>query len=370
MTWLQRSRKNEPPSSPPAMSGSVRRKQGQHGYSLVTQHQSLDDFASANGWALPEHLRFRDGEDADASGADWDLPGLTAMLDAARRGEFGVLVVPDLDRLARSLAKGLVVQEQLKKYGVRTVFLRVPTDDTPEGDLLKNQLLTFAQYERDKTRLRTMLNKQTKARLGEVVGAGPAPYGYRYTTKSLTNGKTRVVGLEPDPAEAAIVARIFSLLPHRSTVQIADLLNDEGIPAPRGARWLHGVIYNLATSTVYTGTWMYGKPRTRSSAERWHRRRGAADRRSGHVGCGARGAAAASLGATWSRSAGGRSLSLSRAARRAATAGRRCAPSTTMASATTTARGTARRSRTARQVGLRAPRQCTPSIWKPNCGAS
>ena len=25
------------------------RKQGQHGYSLVTQHQSLDDFARANG---------------------------------------------------------------------------------------------------------------------------------------------------------------------------------------------------------------------------------------------------------------------------------------------------------------------------------
>ena len=46
------------------------RKQGQHGYSLVTQHQSLDDFASANGWVLPERLRFRDGEDADASGGD------------------------------------------------------------------------------------------------------------------------------------------------------------------------------------------------------------------------------------------------------------------------------------------------------------
>ena len=187
------------------------------------------------------------------------------MLDAARRREFRVLIVPDLDRLARSLAKGLVVQEQLKKYGCHTVFLRVPTDDTPEGDLLKNQLLAFAQYERDKTRLRTMLNKQTKARLGEVVGAGPAPYGYRYTTKRLTNGKTRVVGLKPDSTESAIVARIFSLLPHRSTVQIADLLNEEGIPAPRGERWLHGVIYNLATSTVYTGTWVYGKPRTCSS---------------------------------------------------------------------------------------------------------
>ena len=175
------------------MSGSVRASRAAW---LLARHAAsiARRLRERNGWALPEHLRFRDGEDADASGADWDLPGLTAMLDAARRREFGVLIVPDLDRLARSLAKGLVVQEQLKKYGVRTVFLRVPTDDTPEGDLLKNQLLTFAQYERDKTRLRTMLNKQTKARLGEVVGAGPAPYGYRYTTRRLTNGKSRVVG--------------------------------------------------------------------------------------------------------------------------------------------------------------------------------
>jgi hypothetical protein len=112
-----------------------------------------------------------------------------------------------------------------------------------------------------------MLNKQTKARLGEVVGAGPAPYGYRYTTTPLSNGKTRVVGLEPIPEQAQIVIRIFSLLPHRSTVQIADLLNREHITPPRGDRWLHGVIHRMATSTVYTGTWVYGKSSPHGDAD-------------------------------------------------------------------------------------------------------
>jgi hypothetical protein len=48
------------------------RIQGQHGFSLGAQHQSLAEFTKAQGWILPEHLRFRDGEEENASGADWD----------------------------------------------------------------------------------------------------------------------------------------------------------------------------------------------------------------------------------------------------------------------------------------------------------
>src|SRR4051794_20486449 len=97
------------------------RAQGRYGFSLGAQHQSLEDFARVQGWILPEHLRFRDGEDEDASGAAWDLPSLNRMLEAARHNEFTVLVVPDFDRFARTLTKGLVLEEQLKKYGVRVV---------------------------------------------------------------------------------------------------------------------------------------------------------------------------------------------------------------------------------------------------------
>jgi site-specific DNA recombinase len=168
------------------------RMQGQYGFSLGAQHQSLEDFITAQGWHLPEHLRFRDGEDAAASGADWDLPDLNRMLEAARSREFTVLVVPDFDRFARSMVKGLVLEEQLKKLGVRVVFQRVPVEDTPEGQLLKNQLYGFAEYDRMKITLRTMMGRRAKAQTGKVVGIGRAPYGYRFTYETLTHGKRRV----------------------------------------------------------------------------------------------------------------------------------------------------------------------------------
>ncbi|HMM42006.1 MAG TPA: recombinase family protein [Thermomicrobiales bacterium] len=232
-----------------------RRTQGQHGYSLAFQRQSVEEFASAQGWSLPEHLRFRDGEEENASGVDWDLPGLTAMLDAARRKEFGVLVTPDLDRFARSLVKGLVLEEQLRKYGVRVVYQRVPVDDTPEGRLLKNQLFGIAEYEREKTLLRTMNGRRQKAREGKVVGAGPAPYGYRY----VKNERGKNVGLEPDPETAPIALRILNALLTRSAIDVCLMLNDEGIPGPTGGPWRMRVVNRIGQSPVYMGVWIYGK---------------------------------------------------------------------------------------------------------------
>jgi DNA invertase Pin-like site-specific DNA recombinase len=173
------------------------RIQGRYGFSLGVQHQTLEEFVAAReGWVLPAHLRFRDGEEENASGTDWDLPDLTRMLEAARNREFQVLVVPDFDRFARSLVKGLVLEEQLKKYGVRVVYQRVPVDDSPEGQLLKTQLYAFAEYDRQKIALRLMLGRRGKAQTGRVVGIGPAPYGYRFAYEALAIGKRRVCGLE------------------------------------------------------------------------------------------------------------------------------------------------------------------------------
>src|SRR5690348_9014370 len=86
------------------------RAQGQSGFSLGAQAKDTSQYATDQRWQLPEHLRFRDGEDRHASGAEWNLPGLNSMLDAAKRREFSVLVVPAVDRFARDMAKALVLE--------------------------------------------------------------------------------------------------------------------------------------------------------------------------------------------------------------------------------------------------------------------
>jgi site-specific DNA recombinase len=235
------------------------RLQGQYGFSLGAQHTSLDEFCTANGWHLPEHLRFRDGEDENASGADWDLPDLTKMLEAASRGEFQVLAVPDFDRFARSLTKGLVLEEQLKRYGVRVVFQRVPVEDSPEGQLLKNQLYSFAEYERQKIILRTKMGRHAKASVGKVVGCGIPPFGYRFTYETLGNGKQRVCGLEHEPTRAAIIREALLALRTQSGQDVVDDLNARGITTSHGAKWSRSRLHGMALSSIYTGTWRYGQ---------------------------------------------------------------------------------------------------------------
>ena len=239
------------------------RAQGQTGFSLIAQRQSGEDFALARGWQLPPHLQFRDGEETNASGADWDLPALNAMLDAARQRQFRYLIVPDRDRLARGMLKGKLLEAQLQTYGVHVVYQRAPTDEGAEGELVNNVLHSLSEFERAKTRWRTMNGRLTKARTGRVVGnGGRAPYGHRLTTEVLPNGRARVAGMEPDPVTAPIAIRIVRMARHMSAEKIAATLDAEGEPPPigsrgRGRKWFPKTVRRIASETAHIGHWRY-----------------------------------------------------------------------------------------------------------------
>ncbi len=66
--------------------------QAQSGYSLAAQARQLQAFAVEQGWQVADaHVYIETG-----SGVRWDLPELTHMLRAAKRGEFNRLVVYDI----------------------------------------------------------------------------------------------------------------------------------------------------------------------------------------------------------------------------------------------------------------------------------
>jgi site-specific DNA recombinase len=108
--------------------------QAREGFSLDAQLQDCQALAAELG-ATVTHEPFTDND----SGAELDLDGLNAMLDAAGRREFDVLIVYDMDRLARNLAKQLAVEQELRKYGVAIHDVRGGSvEDSPEGRALCN----------------------------------------------------------------------------------------------------------------------------------------------------------------------------------------------------------------------------------------
>lgn len=92
------------------------------------------------------------------------------------------------------------------KVGVQVVYRNIPVEAaTPETRMLRNQLHSFSEYDREKIKLRTWTGRREKAERGVYVGSGICPYGYRYVRQAGRTGYQRVVGIEPDPVTAPFV---------------------------------------------------------------------------------------------------------------------------------------------------------------------
>jgi DNA invertase Pin-like site-specific DNA recombinase len=113
---------------------------------VENQVEALTKVAEARGWQIVETF-----SDAGISGAKTrkDRPGLDAMLKAAQRGKFDVVMAWAIDRLGRSLVDLLSTIENLKACGVDLYLDQQSIDTTtPAGKLMLHMCGAFAEFER------------------------------------------------------------------------------------------------------------------------------------------------------------------------------------------------------------------------------
>ena len=120
---------------------------GREGRNLAGQLDMCREYAQDRNWQVIEELA---EDDRGAPGASFELPELNRAREMAKAGEYDVLVVRELDRLSRKLAKQLVVEEELNRMGVEVDYVLADYEDTPEGRLNKHIRATIAEYEREK----------------------------------------------------------------------------------------------------------------------------------------------------------------------------------------------------------------------------
>jgi site-specific DNA recombinase len=118
-------------------------------YGLASQLTELRALAIRKGYNVRDSAEFVDD---DASGATLDRPALGRLREAIRAGAFDLVLIHDVDRLARRLALQMLILEEFERAGVRVEFLTTPRDDSPEGQLLLNVKAVVAEYERLKIR--------------------------------------------------------------------------------------------------------------------------------------------------------------------------------------------------------------------------
>lgn len=110
--------------------------------------------------------------DHGLTGTNRDRPGLAQALAAVRAGD--TLVVPKLDRLARSVPDARDIGDSLTARGVKLSLggaLYDPGD--PMGKMFFNILATFAEFEVDLLRMRTREGMAVAKAKGKLRGKQP-----------------------------------------------------------------------------------------------------------------------------------------------------------------------------------------------------
>jgi len=200
---------------------------------------------------------------------------------AARKGEFDVVLVDDLSRLARDNYLMLSIIAELHFEGIRVISVADGLDSTDEESTLAIQVRGIF----NELQLRDLKKKTLRGQIGQKERGffvGEKTFGYRSVPvgemRMDKKGRPRPEGykMEIEPKEAAVVLRIFtSYADGTPLTRIVKTLNEEGVPgAIRAAKgWSPATISRILDSEKYAGRWVWNKTESRRDPKTGRRRR-------------------------------------------------------------------------------------------------
>ncbi|WP_412027865.1 recombinase family protein [Deinococcus yunweiensis] len=221
------------------------------GYSLDAQRERLAAYAGFNDLPAPLHF-----EDPAISGRRDVRPAFSALMAALKPGD--TVLAKDLTRIARGgIVQTLTIIREIEARGARLILIDQSLDtSTPFGRVVLSILATFAEFELEQTRERSLSGRTQAARTGSWP-QGSVPYGYR-------RDADKRLELNPDTKDLAYTALMS--LAGRSYEAAALYLQAQGHPAPGGGtRWSASHLHRMGTQTAYIGQAIYtsdGEPIT------------------------------------------------------------------------------------------------------------
>lgn len=214
-------------------------RQAKEGDSLEEQESELKKFCEYRGFQIHKVLVER-----GKSGGNTNRPEYQKLLVDIEAKKINAVVVKKLDRLSRSLLDFEQLMTRLQANEVEFISLRENFDTTTAmGKAMLRVALVFAQLEREQTSERIKDVMEYRASQGCYNG-GAVAFGYSVIDKELI----------PYKKEKEIVELIFAkFLDLKSIWDVAQLLNDGGIPNRRHKPWLDTQIQAILKNPVYTG---------------------------------------------------------------------------------------------------------------------
>ena len=179
--------------------------------------------------------------DPGFTGANLNRPALKEMLEDIKYGEINLIIVYKIDRFTRSPKDFYHLIEAFDSNGADFLSVTERFDtSTPSGRLLRNIMLTFAQFERELTSERVK-DKMNQRHQKGMWNGGTLPFGYRIENKKLLI----------DEEQAKLVRRLYEAYLNKQP--LADIYNElkKSYPLTKTR------IYTILRNPIYTGKVKY-----------------------------------------------------------------------------------------------------------------
>jgi len=212
--------------------------------SCESQEEKIRSFIkSQNDWQA-----YKVYSDAGYTGANTNRPALQELLGDIKQNKIDVVLAYKIDRLTRSPKDFYQLIEVFDKYQTDFISITERFDtSTPAGRLLRNIMLTFAQFERELTSERTKDKLLERAKKGMWNG-GSVPYGYERKNKKLIINQK----------EAEIVRMIFETYIETGSInELYDLLKEKNIKNRQEKTFSKAHLALILRNVAYTGKIKY-----------------------------------------------------------------------------------------------------------------
>lgn len=227
--------------------------------SISAQLKALREYVSRN-----KHIVVKEYVDEAESGRSIDRPGFKQMIATARQkpAPFEAILVWKLSRFARNREDSIIYKSLLRKHGIQVISINEPLEDTPSGRLLEGIIEVIDEFYSANLSQDVTRGMRESASRGFYPG-GPPPYGYR--RMKVQDGSVSRVKLEPDPATAPIVERIFrECLAGKGLIEIARGLNKEGLITRKKNQWSKTAVHKVLKNEAYTGVLIWDRQKLRT----------------------------------------------------------------------------------------------------------
>jgi DNA invertase Pin-like site-specific DNA recombinase len=210
----------------------------QRATSIEDQFRNCRKRAELEGWTVVATYA-----DAAMSGTDANRPQYRAMLEAAARRDFDVLIVDDLSRLTRDAVECERTIRRLEFIGLRIIATSDGYDSTSKARKVHRGFKGLMN-EIFLDDLRERVHRGLTGQAQKHFWCGGRPYGFRLKpvldpSRLDVYGQPTRIGtvLEIDSEQAAIVREIFTrFVDSASCLAISRELNARGVPSP-GSTW-------------------------------------------------------------------------------------------------------------------------------------